>query len=160
MARCYVALGANLGRPELQLSRAIAALGQLPQTDLVNRSQLYRSPPMAGMEQPDYLNAVACIDTDLAPLALLDALQQIERDNGRERHQHWGARTLDLDLLLYGDQQLELPRLTVPHYGMAERAFVLLPLFEIAPALILPNGQHLASLMAQCPPQAIYLYRS
>lgn len=156
--RSYIALGSNLAQPEQQLRQALLALAQLPQTSLVSHSQFYRSPPMAGMEQPDYCNAVAAIDTELAPIALLDALQQIERDQGRERHERWGARSLDLDMLLYGDQSIDHPRLTVPHYGMAERAFVLVPLFEIAPALQLPSGDALVSLLSQCPPQPLFLY--
>ncbi|MFI3245931.1 MAG: 2-amino-4-hydroxy-6-hydroxymethyldihydropteridine diphosphokinase [Ferrimonas sp.] len=156
--RAYVALGSNLAAPAAQLQRAMAALSQHPHMALQQQSQLYRSPPMAGMQQPDYCNAVVAIDTTLLPLALLDALQQIEQQQGRERQQRWGARTLDLDLLLYGDQTVAHPRLTIPHYGMAERAFVLIPLFEIAPALQLPSGTALASLVAQCPPQPLALY--
>ncbi|WP_028117775.1 2-amino-4-hydroxy-6-hydroxymethyldihydropteridine diphosphokinase [Ferrimonas senticii] len=155
MVRCYIALGANLGAANEQLEQALAALAQLPHSRLVAQSQLYRSPPMAGMQQPDYCNAVAALDTTLAPLALLDALQQIENQQGRQRSERWGARTLDLDLLLYGDQQITEPRLTVPHYGMAERAFVLLPLFELAPQLSLPNGDSLISLLANCPAQPL-----
>ncbi|QIZ77684.1 2-amino-4-hydroxy-6-hydroxymethyldihydropteridine diphosphokinase [Ferrimonas lipolytica] len=158
MIRCYIALGANLAQPDQQLRQALQALAQLPQTSLVSHSQLYRSPPMAGMVQPDYCNAVAAIDTALSPIALLDHLQQLEHNQGRERHSRWGARTLDLDILLYGDQQIESERLTVPHYGIAERIFVLLPLFELAPALLLPDGKPLVSLVSNCPPQPLSLY--
>ncbi len=156
--RAYVALGSNLAAPAAQLQRAMDALSQHPNITLQQQSQLYRSPPMAGMQQPDYCNAVVAIDTTLPPLALLDALQHIENQQGRERQQRWGARTLDLDLLLYGDQAFAHPRLTVPHYGIAERAFVLIPLFEIAPTLQLPSGTALVSLVAQCPPQPLALY--
>ncbi|GAA4895253.1 2-amino-4-hydroxy-6-hydroxymethyldihydropteridine diphosphokinase [Ferrimonas pelagia] len=155
MIRCFIGLGSNLGNGPATLARAIAALAELPGIRLIDRSSLYTSPPMAGLAQPDYTNAVAAIDTDLAPLDLLDALQQIENQLGRERHERWGARTLDLDLLLYGDEQLTCERLTVPHYGMAERAFVLIPMFELAPNLRLPDGRQLASLLALCPPQAL-----
>ncbi|ADN77413.1 2-amino-4-hydroxy-6-hydroxymethyldihydropteridin epyrophosphokinase [Ferrimonas balearica DSM 9799] len=157
MIRAYIALGSNLEAPAQQLQQALSALDELADTRLVACSSFYRSPPMAGMDQPDYLNAVAAIDTSLAPLALLDALQGIEQQQGRERHTRWGARTLDLDMVLYGDQAIEHERLTVPHYGMAERAFVLIPLFELAPQLTLPDGRQLATLLAQCPPQTLFI---
>ncbi len=156
MIRAYVALGSNLDQPARQLEQALDALNTLPDTVLAGCSGFYTSPPMAGMDQPDYVNAVAALDTTLAPLALLDALQGIETRQGRERHARWGARTLDLDLILYGDQQLSSERLTVPHYGMAERAFVLIPLFELAPELTLPDGRQLTTLLAQCPPQPLF----
>lgn len=156
MIRAFVALGSNLDQPAQQLEQALAALNALPDTTLAGCSSFYTSPPMAGMDQPDYVNAVAALDTTLAPLALLDALQGIETRQGRERHTRWGARTLDLDMILYGDQQLSCERLTVPHYGMAERAFVLIPLFELAPDLTLPDGRQLTTLLAQCPPQTLF----
>ncbi|MBY5993659.1 2-amino-4-hydroxy-6-hydroxymethyldihydropteridine diphosphokinase [Ferrimonas balearica] len=156
MSRAFVALGSNLHDPQNQLRQAFDALAQLPDTTLVAHSSLYRSPPMAGMDQPEYLNAVAALDTALAPLALLDALQGIENAQGRERELRWGARTLDLDLLIYGDQAFESERLTLPHYGLAERAFVLIPLFELAPDLVLPDGRQLTTLLAQCPPQPLF----
>lgn len=156
MPRCYIALGSNLAAPGDQLAQACQALSELPGSTLVDCSSRYSSPPMAGMDQPDYLNAVAALDTELKPLALLDALQAIESAQGRERHTRWGARTLDLDLILYGDQRIDSERLTVPHYGMAERAFVLIPLFELAPDLILPGGTHLVTLLARCPPQPLF----
>ncbi|MBY6188329.1 2-amino-4-hydroxy-6-hydroxymethyldihydropteridine diphosphokinase [Marinobacter hydrocarbonoclasticus] len=156
MIRAYIALGSNLDAPAQQLDAALDALSRLPDTTLAGCSGFYTSPPMAGMDQPDYVNAVAALDTTLAPLALLDALQAIENEQGRERHTRWGARTLDLDMVLYGDQQLSTERLTVPHYGMAERAFVLIPLFELAPDLTLPDGRQLTTLLAQCPPQTLF----
>ncbi len=150
MRPCYIGLGSNLDNPHGQLMRAFEALAQLPDSALVARSPLYRSAPV-GPPQPDYLNAVARLDTHLEPLALLDALQAIEQDHQRVRRQHWGPRTLDLDLLLYDDQTLNTPRLTVPHPEMAKRAFVLYPLADIAPQLTLPTGTSLASLLAVCP---------
>lgn len=139
-ARAYVGLGANLGADLFDtLGRAAMALAALPGTRLVALSGAWRSAPVdAG--GPDFLNAVAALDTTLAPLALLDALQAIEQAHGRERPFANAPRTLDLDLLLHGEAVLQTPRLTLPHPRIGERAFVLRPLLEIAPALL-----HLAS---------------
>jgi len=148
--RVYIGLGSNLDDPVQQLHRAWAALAQLPQTQRVACSRFYRSAPLGPQDQPDYVNAVAALDTTLAPAALLDALQAIEAAQGRMRLRRWGPRTLDLDLLLYGSETLATPRLTVPHPGLAERNFVLYPLAELAPGLVLPDGRALADLLAQC----------
>jgi 2-amino-4-hydroxy-6-hydroxymethyldihydropteridine diphosphokinase len=150
---CYIGLGANLEDPVAQVRRALVALSGLPQTRLVAHSRLYRNPPMGPPDQPDYVNAVACIETKLAPLDLLDGLHAIERDHGRVRHgAKWGARTLDLDMLLYGDRVIRHERLTVPHPGLPERAFVLYPLAEIAPGLDIPGHGAIGSLLEHCPP--------
>jgi 2-amino-4-hydroxy-6-hydroxymethyldihydropteridine diphosphokinase len=131
---------------------AIAELAQLPQSRLCAVSHLYRSAPLGPAGQPDYINAVAAIDTRLSPLALLDGLQAIENHHGRTRGAvRWGPRTLDLDLLLYGDALISEPRLTVPHAEMARRGFVLWPLVEIAPWLRLPGGETLQVLCAALP---------
>lgn len=138
MQRAYVGLGANLGDARATLDAACAALAALPGSHWRRRSAWYRSAPVdAG--GPDYVNAVAEIDSSLAPLALLDALQAIERQHGRERSYRHAPRTLDLDLLMLGDQTLHNERLTLPHPRMAERAFVLLPLLELLPALRWPG---------------------
>ncbi|MFG6466867.1 2-amino-4-hydroxy-6-hydroxymethyldihydropteridine diphosphokinase [Roseateles sp. BYS87W] len=133
--RAYVGLGANLGGDLRQtLLSAVGALDALPQTRLAAVSSAWRSAPVdAG--GPDFLNAVAALDTDLEPLALLDALQGIELAHGRERPYRNAPRTLDLDLLAYGDVTLDTPRLTLPHPRVAERAFVLRPLWELAPGM-------------------------
>lgn len=150
--RCYIGLGANLVEPVAQLQAAVTALGQLPETMLVQVSRFYSSKPMGPQDQPDYVNAVAALDTRLTPLALLRALQQIELAHGRQRKaERWGPRTLDLDILLFGMQQIDHPELTVPHYGMRLREFVLYPLAELAPDLILPDGVVLQSLLQQVP---------
>lgn len=150
--RCYIGLGANLVEPVAQLQAAVTALGQLPETELVQVSRFYSSKPMGPQDQPDYVNAVAALDTRLTPLALLHALQQIELAHGRQRKaERWGPRTLDLDILLFGVQQIDHPELTVPHYGMRLREFVLYPLAELAPDLILPDGVALNSLLQQVP---------
>ena len=149
MIRAYIAIGSNLGNPVEKAQCAIEALSQLPDSQLTACSSLYSSKPMGPSDQPDYVNAVVSIDTKLLPLDLLDHTQRIELAFGRERKdERWGPRTLDLDILLYGDVQLESERLTVPHYGMKVREFVLVPLAEIAPDLHLPDGSAVADLVA------------
>ncbi|RMG54263.1 MAG: 2-amino-4-hydroxy-6-hydroxymethyldihydropteridine diphosphokinase [Gammaproteobacteria bacterium] len=132
MAIAYIGLGSNLEDPLRQLESACAALDTLPRSRLLRRSSPWRSPPMGPQDQPDFLNAVACLKTELPPLALLDGLQSIEQRQGRVRERHWGPRTIDLDLLLMGSLRLVSERLHLPHPGIAERAFVLLPLAEVA----------------------------
>ncbi len=149
--RTYIGLGSNLGEPKDQLKKAIAALRHLPDSRLTALSRLYRSQPMGPADQPDYLNAVAMLDTRLSPEALLDALQAIESEQGRVRGpQRWGPRTLDLDLLLYGAEIIDTERLKVPHPGLPERSFVLYPLADVAPELVLPDGRSLRELLAVC----------
>ena len=151
MERIYIGLGSNLTDPAEQLRSALNALGQLPQTSLAGVSAFYQSDSLLP-GQPRYTNAVAALDSDLAPLDLLNALQAIENDQGRERLERWGPRTLDLDILLFGDRLIDQPRLKVPHYQIQERAFVLYPLAELAPAdLRLADGRTLADLLAACP---------
>lgn len=150
--RAFVGLGSNLDNPQAQLRRALRALTELPLTLLAAHSSLYRSAPLGGLDQPDYLNAVAALDTRLSAPELLAALQTIEHQQGRVRSaQRWQARTLDLDLLLYGELQLQDAALTVPHPGIRERAFVLYPLREIAPDLVIPGLGELSALIANCP---------
>lgn len=152
MERVYIGLGSNLATPIEQLRSALAALAALPQTDLIAQSSFYSSDPLGPADQPRYVNAVAELDTELSPLALLDALQTIELEQGRTRKaERWGPRTLDLDILLFGERLLDEPRLTVPHYHMHARAFVLYPLAEIAPDLKLPDGRALMELLGACP---------
>lgn len=152
MSRVYIGLGANLAEPMQQLQRAVAALQQLPASQLVAVSQFYGSKPMGPQDQPDYVNAVAAIDTALAPEALLDALQQIELEQGRQRKdERWGPRTLDLDILLYADAVINTPRLTVPHYGLHLREFVVYPLLELAPELTVPGHGPVAQIATQLP---------
>ena len=129
----YIGLGANLAEPQAQLQRALAVLESHPQLELKTHSRLYGSKPMGPQDQPDYVNAVAEIATTLEAEALLDVLQQIEQQHGRVRKaERWGPRTLDLDILLFNQAIINTPRLTIPHYGMAEREFVVYPLLEIA----------------------------
>ncbi|WP_086981550.1 2-amino-4-hydroxy-6-hydroxymethyldihydropteridine diphosphokinase [Vibrio aphrogenes] len=148
MITAYIAIGSNLSDPVAQAQKAIEALRQHPHIKLVNCSSLYSSTPMGPQDQPDYINAVAEIQTHLTPLELLDSTQAIELEQGRVRKaERWGPRSLDLDILLYGDQVINHERLTVPHYGMKVREFVIYPLYEIAPHLSLPDGTELQYLI-------------
>lgn len=140
--RTYIGLGSNLGDSRQILAEAVAKLSAL---GVVQVSRLYQSPPMGPQDQPHYLNAVVQLDTTLAPLALLDQLQRFELEAGRMRLRHWGERSLDLDLLMYGQQQIENERLTVPHVGILVRDFVLLPLLDLDPHLQL-NGHALKDI--------------
>lgn len=152
MSRVYIGLGSNLAEPQQQLTAALDALRALPECEWVGVSSFYLSDPLGPADQPRYMNAVAALDCALSPLALLDALQQIEQQQGRERKaERWGPRTLDLDILLFGNQILQEERLTVPHYHMHARAFVLYPLAELAPDLQLPDGRDLQQMLASCP---------
>jgi 2-amino-4-hydroxy-6-hydroxymethyldihydropteridine diphosphokinase len=153
--RAYVGIGANLGDPAAQVRRAIDALGALPGTRLAAASSLYRTAPVGYADQPDFVNAVAALDTELSPRGLLDGLLAIERDAGRERSFRNAPRTLDLDLLLYGDATLEDDVLTVPHPRMHERAFVLAPLAEIAPDAESPGRGSAAACAARLPDQGV-----
>jgi 2-amino-4-hydroxy-6-hydroxymethyldihydropteridine diphosphokinase len=155
MTRAYIGLGSNLENPHLQLSKALHALAQLPTTTVVATSALYQSMPVGPQNQPDYLNAVVALDTVLEPLALLDALQTIEAQQGRARKEHWGARTLDLDILLFGNHIINTPRLIIPHPYLSQRSFVLMPLADISPDLQLPDGQWLVDLVKLCPPTGL-----
>ncbi|AXA57224.1 2-amino-4-hydroxy-6-hydroxymethyldihydropteridine diphosphokinase [Pseudomonas thivervalensis] len=151
MERIYIGMGSNLAEPAEQLRSAVQALAQLPDTQLVGVSAFYQSDSLLP-GQPRYTNAVAALDSLLAPLDLLDALQAIETGQGRERLERWGPRTLDLDILLFGDRLIDEPHLKVPHYHMQARAFVLYPLAELAPAdLRLADGRLLKDLLAACP---------
>ncbi|MGE8542936.1 MAG: 2-amino-4-hydroxy-6-hydroxymethyldihydropteridine diphosphokinase [Acinetobacter johnsonii] len=128
----YIGLGSNLGDSKVILTEAVHKLASLGD---VKTSKLYQSPPMGPQDQPNYLNAVVQLSTNLAPLALLDELQRFEQESGRVRLRHWGERTLDLDLLIYAEQKIQHERLTVPHVGVMERDFVLIPLLDLDPDL-------------------------
>ena len=150
MTIAYVGLGANISDPRRQLQDAIEELMRLPDTQLVLVSGLYRSAPVGYLDQPEFLNAVAQVDTDLPAERLLEELQKIEQRHGREHPFPNAPRTLDLDLLLYGDAVIATPRLTVPHPRMHERAFVLKPLAEIAPRIAIPGRGKVDRLLAAC----------
>ncbi|MEJ2344376.1 MAG: 2-amino-4-hydroxy-6-hydroxymethyldihydropteridine diphosphokinase [Gammaproteobacteria bacterium] len=154
--RAYVGLGSNQADPVRQVRAALTDLAGLPRTALVVRSSLYRSAPMGPPDQPDYVNAVAGLDSGLSALELLHALQAIETAHGRVRSgERWGPRTLDLDLLLYDEARFDSPELTVPHPGLHRRAFVLYPLGEIAAELSIPGQGKLATLLARVSPEGL-----
>ena len=140
MTAAYIGLGSNLGRPRFHLEAATAALAALPRSRCLNTSALYRSSPIGPPRQPDYLNRVVLLETELAPLELLQDLQAIEQRQGRVRGpQRWGPRTLDLDLLLYGRRQMNSAILRLPHPQLQHRAFVLRPLYELDEKLDIPG---------------------
>jgi len=142
MITAYIGLGSNLSDPIAQVNNAIDEVKQLAQCQVTAISSLYLSKPMGPQDQNDYINAVIAIETSLSAIELLDLLQAIENNAGRVRKDNrWGARILDLDIILFGHETINTERLTIPHYGMHEREFVLLPLAEIAPTLNLPNGE-------------------
>ena len=149
MTTVYIGLGANIDGPIEQIHIALRTLKALPETQLIRCSSLYGSAPLGPEDQPDYVNAVAELETTLAPLDLLDALQAIEKIQGRIKHRHWGERCIDLDILLYGNKTLNSERLNLPHHEMANRSFVVTPLLEIAPDLTLPDGQRLSQIQPE-----------
>lgn len=159
-AICYLGLGSNLGDPVAQLNNALRALKTHPAISLLSCSAFYGSKAVGPGTQPDFANAAARIETPLPPAQLLLELQDIENRQGRERSLRWGARTLDIDILLYSDQVIDTPHLQIPHPRLTERAFVLLPLLEIAPDLRLPNGTSLPSLLDYVSTDDVWLLQS
>ena len=152
----YIGLGSNLAEPVAQIKAARQAIKQLDAVQELVFSSLYRSSPMGPQDQPDYVNAVMGITTSLSAITLLRRLQAIEHKQGRVRKgERWGARTLDLDILLYADQQIKTPDLTVPHIGISERSFVLYPLQEIAPDIDIPGCGNITELIANCPVEGL-----
>lgn len=147
----YIGLGSNLQDPAAQLARAIAELAGLPDTTLLAQSPFYASRPVGPQDQPDFVNGAVRLQTTLSAHQLLDHLQAIEQAHGRERVRHWGPRTLDLDLLVFGNESIHDQRLTVPHAELANRNFVLLPLLDLNPELTLPDGRLISELLKQCP---------
>jgi len=150
MSRAWIGLGSNQDEPERQVARALTELEALADTRVLRHSRLYRTPPWGPVSgQPDYANAVAELETGLRPSDLLAALLETEAEHGRERRERWGPRTLDLDLLLYDDLTMDTSELTLPHPRLAGRAFVLVPLAELAPRLQVPGAGTVAALLAR-----------
>jgi len=150
MALAFIGIGSNLDDPINRVRKAALALGEEPGIRLRRCSSLYRSPPMGPQDQPDFINAVALVETTLEPDALLDRLQGLETAAGRVRTRRWGERTLDLDILLIDQRTILEPRLEVPHPGMGERAFVLCPLAEIAPDAEIPGKGTARAMCGAC----------
>ncbi len=155
MVTAFVGLGANLAAPRSQVLAAMDELDRLPQTRVTGRSSLYRSAPAGYAAQPDFVNAVARIETGIPAEQLIAELQAIERRHGRERSFPNAPRTLDLDLLLYGETRIESPALSVPHPRMHNRAFVLVPLLELAPLALIPGRGPAGDLLAACAEQRV-----
>ncbi len=161
MITVYIAVGSNLNDPITQAKQGIEALKDISNTEFVQASSLYSSTPMGPQNQPDYINAVVEVNTDLTPLELLNHTQKIELEQGRVRkNERWGPRTLDLDIILYGNEVIDSERLTIPHYGMKVREFVLYPLAEIAPRLTLPDGTQLQTLLEKVDRNDLNIWQS
>ena len=153
MISCYIGLGSNLNRPADQLRAACAGLQAIPKSNLICASSVYRTSPVGKLDQPDFLNAAVKLDTELNILSLFDTLQEIEKMQGRIRSERWGARNIDIDILLFGDKTLSNPRLTIPPPRLHLRLFVLTPLVEICgPSMRLPSGFVLKQVIEDCPP--------
>jgi 2-amino-4-hydroxy-6-hydroxymethyldihydropteridine diphosphokinase len=155
---CYIGLGSNLGNSEAYLEMAIHALDSSADIDLISVSRFYGSTPHGPKNQPDYVNAVAKLKTPLSADALLTLLQDIENANDRKRNgEIWTARTLDLDILLYGNHVIDTDHLKIPHPMMQGRAFVLYPLYELEPELLFPDGKKIREMIAQVPAEGLWL---
>ena len=159
LTKAYIGIGSNLANPVQQVRTAWQELQEIPHTKGIVCSALYCSAPLGPSDQPDYVNAVALLQTQMTALALLEAMQALEHTHQRIRAQHWGPRTLDLDLLLFGEHRLQTPRLTVPHPELAARRFVLQPLAEIAPDLYIPGRGPVQHLLAACVQPPLRLIR-
>ena len=155
MIECFIAVGSNLEDPARQVRQSFAAMARLPDTVLIKASSLYANPPIGPPDQPDYINAVVCLQTNLPPDGLLQALKGLEQAAGRQAGRIWGERVLDLDILTYGDLVLAQDRLRIPHPEIARRRFVLVPWLEIAPSATLPDGRAVADLLAAAPPHQL-----
>jgi 2-amino-4-hydroxy-6-hydroxymethyldihydropteridine diphosphokinase len=159
VTRAFIGLGSNRSDPRAQLDAALAAMAALASTRVVDVSPRYWTAPVGDPEQPEFLNAVAALETGLEPVALLRELQRIEKEQGRERDpgRRWGPRTIDLDLLLFGDETIDLAELNVPHPRMSERAFVLRPLADLSPDLEVPGAGSVEELLGRVDTDGIRL---
>jgi 2-amino-4-hydroxy-6-hydroxymethyldihydropteridine diphosphokinase len=149
MVKVYIGLGSNLNDPQSQLKKAIISLEMVPSTTVERTSSFYKSKPVGPQDQPDYINAVVELDTELSAQVLMNYLQGIENEQGRVREQKWGPRTLDLDILLYGDEIIQGEHLEIPHVEMHKRGFVLVPLDEISPDCVIPGVGSVHALLQQ-----------
>lgn len=149
MNNVYIGLGSNLDNPIEQLSSAIEHLNKLPFIHNISVSRFYHSKPVGPQDQPNFVNAVVSFNTELAPINVLDTLQEIEKNHNRVREKHWGPRTLDLDILLYNNESINISRLTIPHPFMLERGFVIQPLSDLVPDRLLANGKTVTEQLHQ-----------
>lgn len=150
MTVAYIAIGSNLASPLEQVNAALKAIDDIPESSILAVSSFYRTPPLGPQDQPDYLNAAVALETSLTAEELLNHTQRIELQQGRVRKaERWGPRTLDLDIMLFGNETINTERLTVPHYDMKNRGFMLWPLFEIAPKLVFPDGETLQVILTK-----------
>ena len=147
MTLSYIALGSNLNNPKKQLQNAISCIANIPHTIIIDQSSFYETKPLGPQNQPDYINQVIAVATQLSPHELLKALLNIELQMGRIRLERWGARIIDCDIILFGDLVIQTSDLIIPHPEMKNRSFVLYPLAEIAPDLVLPSGESLSNLI-------------
>lgn len=150
MTSCYLGLGSNLHSPKRQLHRAMQSLRKLPRTSYIKQSKIYMSRPLGVRAQPHYLNMVVQLNTSLSPHCLLNYCHKIEQKQLRTHKAHWGARTIDIDILLFGSKTMHTRQLHIPHLQMLKRDFVLVPLLEIAPQVQLPNGQRVSHYLTSC----------
>lgn len=159
MAKVFIGLGSNLENPKQQIQLALQELDNVKQTALVKTSEFYSSKPLAGISAPDFVNAVAQIETELNPFDLLFELKELEKSHNRRPSFYWGPRTLDLDILLYDNMVLQSENLTIPHLEMHKRDFVLVPLASLEPELVLPNNLgHIRDLLKNVPSNGLKLY--
>lgn len=159
MELVYIAIGSNLGEPLKQAYQAIEALNAIPYSRVTKISTIYRTKPLGPQDQNDFLNLAVLLETELEPEALLDHTQRIELELGRVRKaERWGPRTLDLDIMLFGNNVIQTARLTVPHYGLKEREFMLYPLSDIAPDLTFPDGEALPERLTHVPRNGLTLW--
>jgi len=147
--RAVIALGSNLDDPERQVKRAFDEIGALPRTKLLAKSRIFRTEPVGYRDQPEFVNACALVETSLAPRELLDDLLALEKRHGRVREIRNGPRTLDLDIVLYGDRTIDEPGLTIPHPRAHERAFVLEPLVDVWPEAVIAGKGRASDLLAR-----------
>ncbi|MFS1663824.1 2-amino-4-hydroxy-6-hydroxymethyldihydropteridine diphosphokinase [Streptococcus sp. zg-JUN1979] len=159
MTKVYLSLGSNIDNRLSYLEEALESLGTLPQTSLVAVSSIYETKAWGKTDQADFLNLACQLETSLSALALLEACQKIEKALGRVRHSHWGPRTIDIDILLYGEEIIKTSDLQVPHPYMCQRAFVVIPLLDIVSDLKLPTGQELSQCLAQLEVEDVHIYR-
>lgn len=155
MAAVYLSFGSNLGDRESSIRKALDSLAAGGHIRVVRVSSMYETAPVGFTDQPDFINAVALVETDLSPLDLLRTILDLEREMGRVRNLRWGPRVIDIDILLYDESQVDSEELTIPHPRMMERAFVLAPLAEIAPDLVLPNGRTASQALASLGDQGV-----